>query len=584
MENINFEVIDQKVKEYAKRETRKFYDITNNEFNNIRNNIKKILYEKKVRMAEISEWGGVFVTVENGESKVIVNWKEIYSTEKLITWIKVHDKEQKLAFFETSGSDYGTLRIWNNGEFINKDEGWFHDYVFASSEYVVKEVRSESITDENSGVPAVYRGEEKVFWKAIKQGMGVSVKVYSGNIFLVVGNEQESTLFQGKVDDPVTWKESAHYDQLIRVIGYRDEKPIIFIEKDYGIIATGSAEYTLEAPIEDVAVVAEGFLLMEMKDAKISPSLYGWNMKKIKTYNLQEPSGLIYMASDSKRAVCVFTSFSSTYAVYLYENEEMKIQENNKVVETIVEEHEVFYNGIRVHYFQMNAREQTKNTLVYGYGGFNIPLTPSFNNLFSYLIQNGINVVVCNLPGGSEYGESWHKLGMRENKGNVYGSFQSVIKKLHADGHRVICYGVSNGGLLSSYTLAKIPDILTGAVIGNPVIDLLKFHKLLAGMYWVSEYGNPDDPEDAKFMKNFSSMHVLERRNYPPSLVYTRINDDRVHPYHALAFHEKMNEFGATSYIMIGEGGHLGATVEEMTDETARIASFINLTFEGKIE
>ncbi len=582
MDSLNFEVLDDRVREYARTETEEFYRLTEAEFEKIRAEMEKIVYQKKVKMAEICEWGGVFVTVDEGKTRIIVNWKEVYSTEKLITWIRVHKTEEKVAFFETSGSDYGTLKIMENGKISHTESGWYHDYIFGSTEYTVKEIRNESVADETSGVPAVFRGEEKVFWNQIKQGMGVDIKVYEDEAFLVVGNEQDSTLFHGKADDPETWVIKEHFDELIKVIGLREGEPILYIERGFGIVSMGHSEIHFDTPVEDVAMVKEGLLVMEMHDAKVVPFLYDWSGKRVKSFELGTPNGLIYMSSDNNRAACVFTSFSCTYTVYLYDQEEMKLQEFNKVLDTSVEEHEVEYNGINVHYFQLNAPKKSTNTIVYGYGGFNISITPSFFNLFAYLLQNGVNVVVCNLPGGSEYGENWHKLGMREKKGNVYGSFQTIIKKLHSEGHKVICYGVSNGGLLSSYTLTKIPEILTGAVIGNPVIDLLKFHKLLAGMYWVSEYGDPDNPEDAKFMKEFSAMHTIKDAHYPPSLVYTRINDDRVHPYHALEFHKRVQDTGSSTYIMVGEGGHLGATVKEMTDETARIASFILLCFEGK--
>ena len=239
-------------------------------------------------------------------------------------------------------------------------------------------------------------------------------------------------------------------------------------------------------------------------------------------------------------------------------------------------------NEKRVHYFILHAKRDAKNTLVYGYGGFNISIIPSYYNLFAYLLNEGINVVVCNLPGGGEYGEEWHRSGMRENKKNVYESFQGIIRKLSGEGHKIICYGVSNGGLLSSYTLAKIPEYLNGAVIGNPVTDLLRFHKLLAGQYWVSEYGDPDNKEDAYFLREYSSYEQLKPGKYPPSLTYSRMSDDRVHPAHALKFYEKIKSFGNEAYLMIGEGGHLGSGMEDAVDETTYIACFIKYAFSKK--
>jgi prolyl oligopeptidase len=240
--------------------------------------------------------------------------------------------------------------------------------------------------------------------------------------------------------------------------------------------------------------------------------------------------------------------------------------------------------GYKVHYFYLKAREKTYNTLVYGYGGFNISLVPSYNSLFTYLLDHGVNVIICNLPGGGEYGEEWHMLGMRENKTNVFSSFQEIIKKFHDSGHKIICYGVSNGGLLSSYTLTTIPELLQGAIIGNPVIDMMKFHKLLAGQYWTSEYGNPDNKDDAAFLENYSPMNKIKNMKYPPTLIYSRLEDDRVHPYHALEFYNKLKATGTSAFLMMGNGGHFGSTLKDMAPETAYIASFIHYVFLDSIK
>ncbi|WP_337860417.1 prolyl oligopeptidase family serine peptidase [Ferroplasma sp.] len=316
-----------------------------------------------------------------------------------------------------------------------------------------------------------------------------------------------------------------------------------------------------------------------MRNAVSIPVLYDFKGNKLKEYNFNIPYGLISLDSDGDNAIIVMGSFGVPYSIFSYKNKEIKLIDRNIVSNPKVSDHYKDLDFGRVHYFFIEANKKTDNTLVYGYGGFNISITPSYNNLFAYLINNGVNVVICNLPGGGEYGEEWHRLGMRENKKNVFSAFQAIIKGLKTQGKQIICYGVSNGGLLSAYTLTKIPDELSGAVIGNPVTDLMRFHRLLAGQYWVSEYGDPDNPDDAKFLTRYSAYENLKPGKEPPALIYSRIDDDRVHPAHALKFYKKLKDFGSDPYLLIGTGGHLGSGMNDILEETVYIAAFIFQVF-----
>ena len=583
MDQLNFEVLDDNVKRYARSETEKFYHITEMVYSNARSEMEKIVYQKKMRLAEIGDWGEAYVTVENGKNCIVVNQKHVYSTESIIIWIRGHKTIEKIAFFETSGSDYGTMKILENGKIVFTEVGWIHDYIFAKTDYVIKENRKENVGEANEVTPGIYKGDEKVFYSEIQPGMGVQATVFGERIYLVVGDNIKSSIYSGDLNEPSSWKLYKRYDSQASVISDIDGIPSVLIRNGNGKVETKVEVIDFSNPVEDVVSVSEGYLAMEMVDSKIIPVLYDRRGSRRKEFKLNFPAGIIFLTSDDKRAICILSSFDRTYSIHVLEGLELRKVDENVVLDASYQEGSVNYKDIRVHYFYLKAAIDSKNTVIYGYGGFNIAIFPSFNNLFAYLLKNGVNVVVCNLPGGSEYGEEWHNLGRREKKGNVFGSFTEIIKKFNSMGHRIICYGVSNGGLLSSYTLMTVPELLTGAIIGNPVIDLMKFHKLLAGMYWVSEYGNPDEPDDAKFMEKFSPMHLIENRKYPPSLVYTRMMDDRVHPYHALKFHEKLNETGSNSLIMVGEGGHIGSTVKETTDETSRIAAFVSMVFRKEI-
>ena len=328
-------------------------------------------------------------------------------------------------------------------------------------------------------------------------------------------------------------------------------------------------------------MIKDGFLVVCMRDAKSIPVLYSNHGMKLREFKFDSPRGLISMDSDGDNALLIMSSFGTPYEIFRYENQDLERIKSNPVSEFNTEEDFISMDSYKVHYFFLSSGKKTYNTLVYGYGGFNISLIPAYNSLFAYLLDHGVNVVICNLPGGGEYGEKWHKLGMGKNKISVFASFQKIIKKFHDSGHKIICYGVSNGGLLSSYTLTTTPELLDGAIIGNPVIDMMKFHKLLAGQYWTSEYGNPDNMDDAIFLKEYSPMEKVKNIKYPPTFIYSRLEDDRVHPYHALAFYNKLKETVSSAYLMMGNGGHLGANMDDMTSEMSYIASFIQYVFSG---
>ena len=328
-------------------------------------------------------------------------------------------------------------------------------------------------------------------------------------------------------------------------------------------------------------MIKDGFLVVCMRNAKSIPVLYSNHGMKLREFKFDSPRGLISMDSDGDNALLIMSSFGTPYEIFRYENQDLERIKSNPVSEFNTEEDFISMDSYKVHYFFLSSGKKTYNTLVYGYGGFNISLIPAYNSLFAYLLDHGVNVVICNLPGGGEYGEKWHKLGMGKNKISVFASFQKIIKKFHDSGHKIICYGVSNGGLLSSYTLTTTPELLDGAIIGNPVIDLMKFHKLLAGQYWTSEYGNPDNMDDAIFLKEYSPMEKVKNIKYPPTFIYSRLEDDRVHPYHALAFYNKLKETVSSAYLMMGNGGHLGANMDDMTSEMSYIASFIQYVFSG---
>jgi prolyl oligopeptidase len=180
-------------------------------------------------------------------------------------------------------------------------------------------------------------------------------------------------------------------------------------------------------------------------------------------------------------------------------------------------------------------------TCLFGYGGFNIAMSPHFKiEHLSWMDLGGQLVVAC-IRGGGEYGRDWHQAGARENRPNVFADFIAAAEWLIETGRtsvrKLAIYGRSNGGLLVGACMTKRPDLFGACLPAVGVLDMLRFHKFTVGAYWVSDYGSPDDPEMFPILLGYSPVHnVKEGTAYPPTLVTTADHDDRVFPAHSHKF------------------------------------------------
>jgi prolyl oligopeptidase len=176
-------------------------------------------------------------------------------------------------------------------------------------------------------------------------------------------------------------------------------------------------------------------------------------------------------------------------------------------------------------------------TVLYGYGGFRIPQTPSFWRFAGPFLDAGGVFAVANLRGGTEYGEPWHVAGMREDKQNVFDDFYAVGEGLidagYTDTAHLGAYGGSNGGLLTGAALTQRPDLWAGILCTVPLLDMLRFHRFLLGESWTVEYGSPEDPDAFEYIREYSPYHNVAEREYPATMFKTAAGDTRVHPSHA---------------------------------------------------
>lgn len=229
-------------------------------------------------------------------------------------------------------------------------------------------------------------------------------------------------------------------------------------------------------------------------------------------------------------------------------------------------------DGTRIPYFIVGADAALAGsgrpapTLLYGYGGFEIPMTPGYSAGVgrSWLSEGGV-YAVANIRGGGEYGPAWHQAALKENRHKAYEDFAAVARHLAetgvTDAQHLGIQGGSNGGLLTGNMLTLYPDLFGAVVIQVPLLDMKRYSHLLAGASWMAEYGDPDVPEEWEYIRTFSPYHLLDAaRTYPPVLLTTSTKDDRVHPGHARKMAALLAATGKdVTYYENIEGGHGGA-------------------------
>jgi len=246
-------------------------------------------------------------------------------------------------------------------------------------------------------------------------------------------------------------------------------------------------------------------------------------------------------------------------------------------------------DGTQVPYFLVQRADlpthTPRPTLLYGYGGFDISLTPGFAISRLVWLEMGGSLAVANLRGGGEYGGDWHKAGMLENKQRVFDDFIGVAESLIAEGvtspQKLAIQGGSNGGLLVGAAMTQRPELFGAALPAVGVMDMLRFHKFTIGWAWVSEYGSSDDPEQFATLHAYSPLHNLRPGVcYPPTLITTGDHDDRVVPGHSFKFAATLQaaqSCGNPTLIRIQQkAGHgFGKPTAILIDEISDVWAFL---------
>ncbi len=238
----------------------------------------------------------------------------------------------------------------------------------------------------------------------------------------------------------------------------------------------------------------------------------------------------------------------------------------------LVEQLFVKSDNVEIPYFVIRKKGpiQVRPTIVNAYGGFQVPLYPGYEPVRGKLwLEGGGQFVIANIRGGGEFGPQWHQTALRENRERAFNDLFRVTEDLYSRGYAkpesTGFVGGSNGGLLAGVAMTRRPDLFKAIIIQVPLLDMWRFHKLLAGNSWMAEYGNPDVPADWEFIKKYSPLHQLKKGTpYPKVFLMTSTRDDRVHPGHARKFAARMEELGIPfEYYENWEGGH-GAAADNI--------------------
>lgn len=350
--------------------------------------------------------------------------------------------------------------------------------------------------------------------------------------------------------------------------------------------------------LEDVTMIDDKLVLTYSKDA--SNHLFVYTLDGQRQHEIQLPSvGSVGISGKKGHKECFysFTSFTVPGTIYRYDIEKnvSSLYAAPKVGFNLnaYESKQLFFeskDGTRIPMFityKKGMKLNGKNPVyLYGYGGFNISLPPSFSSMRIPFLENGGIYAQVNLRGGSEYGEEWHLAGTKMRKQNVFDDFIGAAEYLIAQNYtskeKIAIVGGSNGGLLVGACMTQRPDLFRVAIPEVGVMDMLRYHKFTIGWNWASDYGTSEDsPEMFEYLRGYSPLHNLkEGTAYPATLVTTADHDDRVVPAHSFKFaatlqacHTGDNPVLIRIDSKAGHGG--GKPMSKVIEEQADIYGFI---------
>jgi prolyl oligopeptidase len=353
-----------------------------------------------------------------------------------------------------------------------------------------------------------------------------------------------------------------------------------------------------EAVIDEIDIVGGKLGVRYLKNASSELAVFELDGKKTRTVPLPSigtTSGLIG-DQDSDTAYFGFSSYAHPPQIYRTAistgETELFAKVDVPIDPDAFEVKQVWYpskDGTKVSMFIIHkkglALDGTNPAVLYGYGGFNIALTPDFNPARIPWLERGGVWAIPNLRGGGEYGEAWHQAGMKANKQNVFDDFiaaaEYLVEQKYTSRERLAISGRSNGGLLVGAAMTQRPELFSAVICGVPLLDMVRYHLVGIGRAWIPEYGSPEVKEEFEILLGYSPYHkVKEGTPYPALLMLSADADDRVDPMHARKFHAAIADASKSeepNLLRIEmNSGHGGADLRKsFVDQTVDELSFL---------
>lgn len=356
--------------------------------------------------------------------------------------------------------------------------------------------------------------------------------------------------------------------------------------------------------LESVGLLNNQFVADYLKDARSSIKIFnldGSFVREVELPGIGSAGGFGGKRYDTETFYS-FTSFTTPATIYRYNMvsgestifRQPKVDFNPDEYET----KQIFYSskdGTQVPMFITHKKglplDGNNPTILYGYGGFNVSLTPYFSVTSLVWMEMGGIYAIPNLRGGGEYGEEWHQAGTKLNKQNVFDDFiaaaEWLINNKYTKPEKLAISGGSNGGLLVGACMTQRPDLFGAALPAVGVLDMLRFHKFTIGWAWCSDYGSPDNPEEFKALYAYSPLHNLKPGTaYPATMITTADHDDRVVPAHSFKFAAALQAVHAGDKPVLirietkaghGAGKPTTKIIEEISDEWAFLVRSLNI-------
>ena len=405
------------------------------------------------------------------------------------------------------------------------------------------------------------------------------VPVISNDTFVVIDNVGSRLLVQTNRQAP-NWR-------VVRIDPARPDEP-----------AWVEVVPERQQPLQSAATAGGKLFATYLKDVATTASVHGLDGTFEHEIVLPGPgAATVYGGSqDDKFVFYTFNSLSVPPTIYRYD---LATRETVVWRRSVVpgydpndfETKQIFYaskDGTRVPMFLVHRRGLTLDgnnpTLLYGYGGFNVVLSPTFSAARLAILERGVVYAQANLRGGGEYGESWHQQGMKSRKQNVFDDFIAAAEWLIANRYtspeRLAIQGGSNGGLLVGAVINQRPDLFRVAIIQVGVMDMLRFQKFTIGWNWIADYGSSDNPEEFQVLFAYSPIHNIRRGAvYPATLITTADHDDRVVPAHSFKYAATLQEMaGPGRPVLIRvetRSGHGPSNLTKQLETVADVYAFL---------